>query len=146
MKVILLTDVPKVGNKYDVKDFKDGYAQNVLIARGLAILATPAELNKLEDRKKISNEKKKKEMQTFLDLISDINNKTIEIKVKANEKGHLFKAVNPRDVAEAIKTITNIVIEEKYIKMEPIKSIGLHKILIEKEGRKGECEVSIIKN
>jgi large subunit ribosomal protein L9 len=146
MKVILLTDVPKVGNKYDIKDFKDGYAQNVLLARGLAILATPAELNKLEDRKKISNEKKNKEMQTFLDLISDINNKTIEIKVKANEKGHLFKAVNSRDVAESIKTITNIVIEEKYIKMEPIKSIGLHKILIEKEGRKGECEISIIKN
>ncbi len=52
MKVILLTDIPKVGNKYDVKEFKEGYAQNVLLAKGLAILATPGELVKIEDRKK----------------------------------------------------------------------------------------------
>jgi hypothetical protein len=47
MKVILLTDVPKVGNRYDVKDFADGYAKNVLIAKGLAELATPHALMKL---------------------------------------------------------------------------------------------------
>ncbi len=51
MKVILLTDIPKVGNKYDVKEFKEGYAQNVLLSKGLACLATKSELAKLDDRK-----------------------------------------------------------------------------------------------
>jgi hypothetical protein len=32
--------------RYDVKDLKEGYAQNVLISKGLAVLATPAELAK----------------------------------------------------------------------------------------------------
>ena len=58
MKVILLTDIPKVGNKYDVKDFKEGYAQNVLLAKGLACLATKAELAKLDDRKRVMEKKK----------------------------------------------------------------------------------------
>ena len=70
MKVILLTDIPKVGNKYDVKDFKEGYAQNVLLAKGLAILATKAELAKLEDRKRQSQKKKEEENNLFENLIA----------------------------------------------------------------------------
>jgi large subunit ribosomal protein L9 len=146
MKVILLTDIPRVGNKYDVKDFKEGYAQNALIAKGLACLATNQELAKLENKKKLINEMKKKEEDTFLKLISDIGNTIIEIKTKVNEKGHLFKAINPRDVILAIKEKTGIIIEEKFINMQPIKEIGLHKITIKKGDRIGECEILIIKN
>ena len=47
--------------------------------------------------------KKEEEMKVFESLISTINNKKIEIKAKANEKGHLFKAVSHHDVASAIK-------------------------------------------
>ncbi|HQC46340.1 MAG TPA: 50S ribosomal protein L9, partial [Candidatus Paceibacterota bacterium] len=58
MKVILLTDVPKIGNRYDVKELKDGFAQNALIAKGLAVLATKSELAKIENRKKETDQKK----------------------------------------------------------------------------------------
>jgi len=108
MKVILITDIPKVGNKYDVKDFKEGYAQNVLLSKGLAILATKSELQKLEDRKRQAEKRKNDEMKTFNELISRVGNKTITIKAKANEKGHLFKAVGPHDVILSIKEITGI--------------------------------------
>jgi len=146
MKVILLTDIPKVGNKYDVKDFKEGYAQNVLIARGLACLATKAELAKLEDRKKQTQKKKENEIKSFAELIASVGNKVITIKVKANEKGHLFKSVGPHDVALAIKEIVGIEIDEKAIIMEHIKNIGSHKISIKKGDKRGECEIEIIKN
>jgi len=146
MKVILLTDIPKVGNKYDVKDFKEGYAQNVLIARGLACLATKAELAKIEDRKKQTQKKKENEIKSFAELIASVGNKVITIKVKANEKGHLFKSVGPHDVALAIKEIVGIEIDEKAIIMEHIKNIGSHKISIKKGDKRGECEIEIIKN
>lgn len=146
MKVILLTDIPKVGNRYDVKDFKEGYAQNVLLAKGLAVLATPVELAKLESRKRQTEKKREEEMKSFMDLIKTIGNKVVTIKAKANDKGHLFKAVGPKDVAVAIKEITGVEIDEKSIVMEHLKTLGTHKISIKKGDKKGECEVIIIKN
>ncbi|MFA6514835.1 MAG: 50S ribosomal protein L9 [Candidatus Paceibacterota bacterium] len=144
MKVILLTDIPKVGNKYDVKEFKEGYAQNVLLSKGLACLATKAELAKLEDRKKQMQKKKEEEMESFNNLIASVDNKVITIKVKANEKGHLFKAVGPHDVVLAIKDITGIDLDEKSLTMEHIKVLGIHKVLIKKGDKKGECEIEVI--
>jgi large subunit ribosomal protein L9 len=146
MKVILLTDIPKVGNKYDVKEFKEGYAQNVLLSKGLACLATKSELAKLEDRKKQAQKKKDDEMKSFADLIATVGNKVITIKAKANEKGHLFKSVSPHDVVTAIKEISGIEVEEKSLVMEHIKSLGSHKVLIKKGDQKGECEILVIKN
>ena len=143
MKVILLTDIPKIGNKYDVKDFKEGYAQNVLLAKGLACLATKAELQKLEDRKKQMEKKREEEKESFKNLISKIDNTIVTIKVKANEKGHLFKSVGASDVISAIKEITGIVMDEKSLKMEHIKTVGLHTISIKRGDEKGECQIKI---
>ncbi len=146
MKVILLTDVPKVGNKYDVKDFKEGYAQNVLLAKGLAVLATKAELQKLEDKKRQMQKKKEDEMKSFLDLISSVSGKTISIKVKANEKGHLFKAVSPHDVVKAIKEIAGIDLDEHTLIMDHIKTLGVYTVSIKRGDKRGECQVEIIKD
>lgn len=143
MKVILLTDIPRVGNKYDVKDFKEGYAQNVFLAKGLACLATPAELAKLEDRKRKTEKKKEEETKLFTNFISSVDGKIITIKAKANEKGHLFKAVGPRDVVFAIKEITNVEIDEKSLIMDHIKNIGPHTISIKRGDKKSECQIVI---
>ena len=146
MKVILTTDVPKVGNKYDVKDFPQGYAQNVLISKGLAIIATPGELLKLADKKAQIQRKKEEENKIFESLISSINNTKIEIKVKANEKGHLFKAVSPSDVALAIKNITGIEVDTNAVVMEHIKELGIHSIMIKRGDKKGKCEIVVTTN
>jgi large subunit ribosomal protein L9 len=144
MKVILLTDIPKVGNKYDVKDFKEGYAQNVLLSKGLAILATKAELAKLEDRKRVLKKKKEEEISAFDNLIASVGSKVITIKAKANEKGNLFKAVGPRDVVDAIKNTIGIEIDEKSLTMEHIKNLGVHSIMIKRGDKKGECRIEIV--
>lgn len=144
MKIILTTDVPKMGNKYDIKDFKNGYA-NLLISKSLAILATPAALSNLENMKKEGEKKKEEGIKAFDSLVSSINNTKLNIKVKANEKGHLFKAVGPRDIVQAVKKVTGIDIDEGSIVMEHIKEIGIHKIEIKKGSKKGICEVVIEK-
>ena len=146
MKVILLTDVPKVGNKYEVKEFKEGYAQNVLIARGLAELATPQTMARLNARKEKINRQREQEDKTFSSLISKINNQTITIQEKANDKGHLFFAVPKKDISQAIKNATGLELDENHIILpKPIKEIGPHQIKIKKGNKEGECTIVIEK-
>ncbi len=143
MKVILLTDIPRVGNRYDVKDFKEGYAQNVLISRGLAILATPTELAKLAEKKSKLEKIKNEEEETFALLISGISGASIKIFAKANEKGHLFKAISPADVREALRDGLKIEIDEGSIIVPHIKELGTHKVTIKKGSQMGECQIVV---
>lgn len=143
MKVILLTDIPKVGNRYDVKDFKEGYAQNVLLSKGLAELATPQALARLAARRAQIDKAKEEEMKSFNELISTVNNKVITIKVKSNEKGHLFKAVSPHDVVGAIKQSSGVDVDEDTLVMEHIKELGTYSVVIKKGDRKGNCKIVV---
>lgn len=143
MRVILLIDVPKIGKKDDVLELKDGFAHNVLISKGKAILATPQAMSQLEAKKAKRQREREEENKIFASLVREINNKKIIIKAKANEKGVLFKSVTQRDVSEAIKNIIGESIDEKYIIMEHFKSLGKHSVFIKKGELKGECEIII---
>lgn len=143
MKVILITDVPKVGNRDDIKELSAGYAENVLISKGKAILATPKALADLANRKSSLIKKKEDEAKAFASLISIIDNKKVLIKVKTNEKGHLFKAVNQSDISKAIKDLTGLMIDENTIVMNHIKEIGSHSVVIKRGDLSGKCEIQV---
>lgn len=144
MKVILLTDVPKVGNRYDIKEFKDGYAINVLISKGLAEMATPQALGKLASKKAEMDKKRKEEEKIFESLISNIDNTTVTILAKANDKGHLFKSISTSDIAKAIKESLGVdVNEDSIIITGHVKEVGSHKVIIKKGNREGKCEIIV---
>lgn len=146
MKIILTTDVPKLGNRDDVLDLKEGFAQNVLLSKGKAILATPQALSQLANKKISILKKKEEDNKLFASLIDNINNKKIIILAKANEKGILFQSIKPKEVASHIEKSTGLLIDEDSIIIkEHIKNIGSHLILIKKGDLSGKCEVVVTK-
>lgn len=52
MKVLLIKDVKALGKAGEIKEVKDGYGQNFLIAKGFAKAATNEVLRKYESDKK----------------------------------------------------------------------------------------------
>jgi len=125
MKVIFLQDVPRVGKKYDVKVVNDGYAINFLFPKKLATQATVKAEAELERRKKEIVIGKRVQEDLLIKNLEEIKNKTITIKVKADDKGHLFSAIHKSMLVEAMSKEYHAEIDEKFIVLQKqIKEVG----------------------
>ena len=146
MKVIFLQDVPRVGRKYDVKDVNDGYAANFLLPRKLAETATPKAIAELEKRKKSIEIEREVQDSLLLKNLEEIKGKTITLKGKANELGHLFSAIHKKEIVEAMKAQNHADIGEEFIVLEkPIKEIGEHEIPISIKNKKSAFKLIVEK-
>lgn len=129
MKVILVADIPGLGKKNEVKEVKDGFGRNFLLARKLAIMATYPALKELEARKIKEEKQEEKKKEAIKTIFEKIKNREFEIKENANEKGELFGSVGKEKIFEALKNQGFEGIKEEYVKLDkPIKSVGEYKI------------------
>jgi len=144
MKVILLKDVAGTGVKGEVKNVSDGYANNFLLPRKLATLATEKSVKNLESEKIKSEEENKIQRELLEKNIQDLATKKITIKAKANESGHLFAGLHKKDILKAIESETKIKIPEDVLKFEGlIKEIGEHKFGLVFGNKDVELEVLV---
>ena len=144
MKIILLKDVPKVGKKFDIKDVSDGYATNLLIPRGLAEVATPQAVSKIEQMKKADLAERQIQGELLSKNLEVIKKLTLNLKEKGNEKGHLFAGVTKEMLAGEILKTARLNIDPQSIQLlKPIKEVGEHKVMVEALGKKAEFTVVV---
>lgn len=124
MKIILLDDVRKLGNKYDIKEVADGYARNFLIPRGLAKQADKASVQNLETIREVENKKQERELKIFQELAEKLNGQEIEVFMKTGEDGTLYGSVSGVKIAKALKEKGFNVGKEQIITEKPIKGTG----------------------
>jgi len=130
MRVILLNDIESLGKKGELKDVSDGYAQNFLLPKKMAEIATSEAIEKLkQDQKKIQEEENKLE-ESLRKIASEIQNKKITLKAKA-EKEKLFGSIGRKEIALELKK-QNFEIKEEFILLkDPIKKIGKSEVIID---------------
>ena len=144
MKIIFLHDVPRVGKKYDVKEVNGGYAMNFLLPRKLAEPATTKSLAMLERRKKEIAIEREVQEDLLMKNLEEIKDKVVTIKVKADERGHLFAQVHKKEIIEALKAQEHADIGEEFIVLEkPIKETGEHEIPISIKGKKSSFKLIV---
>jgi len=130
MKVILIQDVKKVGNKGDVVNASDGYARNFLLPKKLAVEATPQNLQNLEATKEKQNKQKELEKANAKADGDKLAERQLTITAKAG-KGKLFGAITTMEIASVIEEQIGIKIDKRKIELaEPIKSLGEHKMKV----------------
>jgi len=128
MKVILLKDVENVGKMGDIKEVKDGFARNYLLALGLAMEANPSNLRTFEVLQAQQRNKREKEKNRALKLKEKIEKFKLKIKAKSGEEGKLFGAVSSIDILNGLKE-HDIVVKKGMIHMEDaIRSLGVHEV------------------
>jgi large subunit ribosomal protein L9 len=128
MKIILLQNVPKIGQKGDVKDLKEGYVRNMLLPRGLAKIATTGELNSLKAQAESVAKYQNAEVSRIADLFKKLDGQIIELSEKTNDKGHLFAKVGKDEVISAISSQCKVKLEPEWFELDPIKEVGDYSI------------------
>ncbi len=125
MKVILLQDVKAQGKKGDVINVSDGYANNFLLKKGLAVPANHDNMNKLNNEKSAQAHRREVELQNARDMKNQIQEKTVSLQAKAGDGGRLFGSVTTMDIAEAVKKELKVEIDKRKLNLkDSIKSIG----------------------
>jgi large subunit ribosomal protein L9 len=119
MKIILLQHVKGIGQKGDITEVSDGYAQNALIPKGLAKAATITALNKIKQVASIQKLKKEQEKERTIKILETLNGKNIIIKEKLNEKGSLYHALGLKEIIKSIHEqiklkVSHDLFKEKY--------------------------------
>jgi large subunit ribosomal protein L9 len=131
MEIILLQDVPKLGQKDDLIHVKDGYGRNYLIPRGYAIAATPSARKMHAENLKQRSHKEEKIKAEAQELATKMAGLSIVIGAKTSSSGKIFGSVNTIQIAEALKE-KGFEIDRKSISLpeDQIKEIGKYKAVI----------------
>ena len=124
MEIILKQDVANLGYKDEIVKVKNGYANNYLLPKGWAIIATP--VNKKIHAENLRQRAHKEEAlrKNAETQQAALNGKTVKLIVKVGENGQLFGGVNNIMVAEALKEQHNYDVDRKNIVVETIKTVG----------------------
>ena len=131
MKVILLGEIRGKGVEGDVIDVAQGYAENYLFPKKLAVAATKGNLRQLEERR---NNIAKREAVRIADansLKEALEGKSVTVDAKVGDEGILFGSVTAAMIADAIKAQLDLEVDRKRVELgKPIKVAGTHAVTI----------------
>ena len=132
MKLILNSDVTKLGRKGDIVDVTKGYARNYLLPKNLAIVATDSNISIAEkiQEKRIAEITESEELAESIKVaLADAH---LVIPQKSTDEGTLYAAVANNEIVEVIEKFSGFKIEENQIELnDQVKEIGLHNIKIQ---------------
>ncbi len=131
MKVILKADIKGVGKKDQIINASDGYANNYLFPKNLAVPADKGNMNNLKVKQESEEHKKELEREDARQDVKKIENIVLKMKVKSGENGRIFGSITSKEIAENLEKEYKIKVDKKKILLqEPIKTIGMFNIEI----------------
>lgn len=131
MKVILLQDVKKVGNKGDIVEVSEGYGRNFLLPKKFAQEATAENLNVAKAKAGSAARKKAQDNDEAKLMAAQLAKLTVKIPVKVGANGRLFGSVTGKDVADVLKKQHNIDMDKRKISLKSeITGPGLYEAVI----------------
>jgi large subunit ribosomal protein L9 len=129
VRVILKQDVAKLGGAGDIVDVADGYANNFLVPRDLAMRATRGAT---KDAEAMGQARQKREARTLGDareLKATLEAAPVRISAKAGEDGTLYGSVGNSAIADALRSQLGIRLDRRRIPLDrPLKTLGGHDI------------------
>jgi large subunit ribosomal protein L9 len=129
MKIILKENLKNLGHQGDILTVKDGYANNFLFPKGIAIMATPSNIKILEENNRqgaLKRTKLKTDAEAVAEKLKDV---TITIGTKAGANDKIFGSVTALQISQVLST-KGYDIDRRKIEVGDIKVLGTYEATV----------------
>ena len=131
MEIILLEDVKSLGKKGEIVKVNDGYARNCILPKKLGVEATKKNLAELKGQQRSDAKKAQEILDEAKALAKELEEATVEVKMKVGEGGKTFGTVSTKEIAAAMKEqLKKDIDKKKIIVPDAIKSLGMYEIKV----------------
>ena len=130
MKVILTSDVAKIGKSGEMKNVADGFARNFLIPQKLAVPAAGGAYRAWQHDIASREEKRQREREEAEIYAQRISSTTLTMGVKVGEAGKLYGSITAKEIADALGRRGITVDRHKVDLEEPLKNLGTYKVAV----------------
>ena len=131
MKVILLQDVKGQGKRNDIINVSDGYANNFLIKKGLAVHYSKHSGEILENELTKARDIEEKRVSEYNDIRKKLEGKEFVFKVTTGKEDKVFGSISSKQILELLKKNGYSFDKKNIIIDNPIDSLGVHNVMID---------------
>ena len=124
-QIILIANVENLGAEGQTVSVANGYARNFLLPRNLAVLATTANLKRVEGQRRKRDAVAAAVLAAAQETVAKLSKQAFEIIAKVGAEDKLYGTITAQDIATALQK-EGINVERKQIHLEhPIRTAGV---------------------
>lgn len=126
MQVILTEDHDTLGLKGDVVEVKNGYGQNYLIPRQLAVVATPSTRKRYAEERRQAAHKIEAARGNAEKLAAKLDGTEVVIPVKTGEENRIFGSVTTQQIVDELLSLGFEIDRRKVTLSEDVRTTGVY--------------------
>ncbi|MBR2678769.1 MAG: 50S ribosomal protein L9 [Bacilli bacterium] len=131
MEVIFIKDLKNQGKKGQIKNVKDGYAENFLIKNGYAVKKTKENLSKLEHEKAKKAKEDEINKENAIKTKEKLAKEVLEFQVKTGAGDKVFGSISVKQIKDELDK-KGYKIEKNMIDTDgSISTLGFHNVKIQ---------------
>lgn len=124
----MLKEFRKLGKSGDVVEIRDGYARNYLIPRGVALEATKANFQRIEQIQSRQNKALKKKEEWASQLKEKIEKISLTITSEAKDDDELYGSIHMAQIEKGLEAEGINLDPGSIVIPEPIKKLGVYNL------------------
>lgn len=129
MQVIFVKDLKNQGRKGEIKEVKDGYANNFLIKNGYAVKKNDVNMNILNKQKKEEKDLDEYNRKMALDIKSRLEKEVVSFVVKTGSGDKVFGSISVKQIKESLDKYN--LSKNQIVIDSPLSSLGYHNVRID---------------